>query len=158
PLVQDLFEKTSYIHPSTLLARRAVLLKVGGFDEAIPAVEDLDMWLRLAAAGAAFAFVDQVLACTEARPGSLGRSRIKMLRGFAHIYSSLDRYGGGAPELHRFAAQKCGETHRGLGWWYREEGLRWLSASHYLRSLGYSFRVDALLGLLKTILGLPWWA
>ena len=37
------------ISPSSVMIRRSVLLKVGGFDETLPACEDYDLWLRLCA-------------------------------------------------------------------------------------------------------------
>lgn len=156
PVVRDLFENTSFIHPSTFLARRELLLRIGLFDQSTSPAEDLDMWLRLAAAGAQFAFVERLLVNVEARPESLGRSRIKMLLGTAQIYSQPGRYGvQGSRALRRFARLKCCETHRDLGWWYRQEGQRWKSASHYLQSLGYGFGLRTLLGLLKTLVTFP---
>jgi Glycosyl transferase family 2 len=37
-----------FIHPSTVLVRRQLLERVGGFDERRPVSEDYDLWLRLA--------------------------------------------------------------------------------------------------------------
>jgi hypothetical protein len=38
-----------FIYPSTVMARRELLLEVGCFDESLNIVEDYDLWLRLAA-------------------------------------------------------------------------------------------------------------
>lgn len=41
--------------------RRSLLAAVGGFDDELPSMEDHDLWIRLAAAGAQFGFIDQTL-------------------------------------------------------------------------------------------------
>ena len=55
------------------LVRRAALLAVGGFPTEDPALEDWELWLRLAAAGYGFVHVPELLAFYTWRPGSKGK-------------------------------------------------------------------------------------
>lgn len=41
---------TSFLHPGAMI-RRSALLKVGGYDEALPTAHDLDLWLKLSEVG-----------------------------------------------------------------------------------------------------------
>jgi glycosyltransferase involved in cell wall biosynthesis len=60
----------SYIAKPTVVARRAKLLEVGGFDETLKISGDQDMWIRLALAGEV-GFVPRVLVRIHDTPDSL---------------------------------------------------------------------------------------
>jgi glycosyltransferase involved in cell wall biosynthesis len=67
---------------STVVARKAAIVKAGGFDESILRCDDYDMWLRTIFHGAKVGYTRQVQAqLAEGRPGSLGVSRAKMAEG-----------------------------------------------------------------------------
>ena len=51
--------------------RRRLLDRIGGFDESMRFVADLDYWLRAAAAGARIAHLDEVIAVERIHPGRL---------------------------------------------------------------------------------------
>jgi glycosyltransferase involved in cell wall biosynthesis len=68
--------RRSLISTQTLVARRDALLKIGGFDESLPALEDWDCVLRLARLGT-FAFVDEPLVKQYFSPNSITRNRAK---------------------------------------------------------------------------------
>lgn len=72
--------RTSLISTQTLIARRDLLTRIGGFDEALPALVDWDCVLRLARLGP-FAFVDEPLVRQYFSENSITRSREK--RAFA---------------------------------------------------------------------------
>ena len=55
------------------LVRRSALLAVGGFPIEDPALEDWELWLRLASAGFGFVHVPELLAFYCWRPGSKGK-------------------------------------------------------------------------------------
>jgi glycosyltransferase involved in cell wall biosynthesis len=59
-----------YVVKSTVVARRARLLEVGGFDESLTVSGDQDMWIKLAANGET-GFVTEVLVRYHHLPGSL---------------------------------------------------------------------------------------
>ena len=62
---------------SGVLARTDVVRALGGFDEALRAAEDWDLWLRLAAVGNA-AVVDLPLVAYRVWPGSMSRDLARM--------------------------------------------------------------------------------
>jgi glycosyltransferase involved in cell wall biosynthesis len=81
----------SFIHPSTVVVRRAFFDKVGGFDESMTPAEDLELWIRMASLGR-FSFVDRVLATVEARLGSQGRKYTRMDEQLPRLYSGWVRF------------------------------------------------------------------
>lgn len=69
---RDLFVESPFAHPSVVF-RRDVVLEAGGYRDAGWA-EDYDLWLRLAAAGARFARLPEVLLFWRDRPQRLTRT------------------------------------------------------------------------------------
>lgn len=68
------------IHLSTVVVRRAVVADVGGFDETpdIQHVEDWDLWMRLALAGAKFAYISVPGTFYRRHPASASADLSKM--------------------------------------------------------------------------------
>jgi glycosyltransferase involved in cell wall biosynthesis len=58
---------------SAVLARRDALDRAGGFDESLRSLEDIDMWMRLAAVGG-YACIAEPLAVVLKRPDSMSRN------------------------------------------------------------------------------------
>ncbi len=59
--LEDLLAKNLLGSPSMVVARREALVSVGGFDPALPALEDYELWLKLRLADYQFGFLDSVL-------------------------------------------------------------------------------------------------
>jgi glycosyltransferase involved in cell wall biosynthesis len=58
---------------SAVIARRELFQQAGGFDESLRSLEDIDMWMRLAAE-ADYACLEEPLAVILKRPGSMSRN------------------------------------------------------------------------------------
>jgi glycosyltransferase involved in cell wall biosynthesis len=58
---------------SSVIARRALFDRIGGFDETLSSLEDIDMWMRLAAV-TEYACIGEPLVVILKRPGSMSRN------------------------------------------------------------------------------------
>lgn len=58
---------------STVMVKKRALLQAGGFDETLESLEDIDMWMRLAAHGH-YVCIDEPLAVILKRPGSMSKN------------------------------------------------------------------------------------
>jgi glycosyltransferase involved in cell wall biosynthesis len=77
---------------STVVARKAAIVKAGGFDESLVRCDDYDMWLRTAFYGGKVGYNRQVQAClADGRPGSLGVSRARMAEACWLILEKADQ-------------------------------------------------------------------
>jgi glycosyltransferase involved in cell wall biosynthesis len=77
---------------STVVARKAAIVKAGGFDEGLARCDDYDMWLRTAFYGAKIGYNRQVQArLADGRPGSLGVSPAKMAEAYWSILEKADK-------------------------------------------------------------------
>lgn len=77
----DLFEPLlmdNFIVMSSVLMRRSLFDKVGGFTESQTLVEDWDLWLKAAVAGAGFAAVREPVTLYRWRAGSLSKNHERM--------------------------------------------------------------------------------
>lgn len=83
PLIGDCF-----VHTSTVLARRALLKAVGGFDESFATAEDYDLWLRLAQAAPA-GFVPEPLVWVRRHAGEISHHR--ELQTYHNTIAALER-------------------------------------------------------------------
>ena len=87
PMPDLLFIRSAAISGSTsgVLARRALLLQAGGFDESLRGFEDPDLWIRLSAR-AGYACIPEALTVVVRTPGSvsthLARMRAATLASF----------------------------------------------------------------------------
>lgn len=74
----------SFISTQMLVVRRTALLETGGFDEALPALEDWDCAIGLSMRGM-FSFVDEPLVVQYFSENSITRSRAKRAQALASI-------------------------------------------------------------------------
>lgn len=74
------------IGTSTVVARRAALDAVGGFDEALPSASDWDLWLKLCRVGPAVV-LGEVGAVYAMRPGSVSAARGRRIAAMRTILS-----------------------------------------------------------------------
>ena len=85
-----------FLVPSTLVVRRSTFLEIGGFDEAIPAAEDLEFIARLAALGPIGYVEDEVALYRLRRDSMMGDSYFKILRMSRFVAARIEarQYGG----------------------------------------------------------------
>lgn len=80
------------------IMRRALFDAVGGFDEDLPAAEDLDLWIKIVERGVAVGRVDRPLVFYRRRPGSLSSSTLRLRHAAATMYDKTARRLHGRPE------------------------------------------------------------
>ncbi len=78
--LEEIFRVNAFVagSGSAVMAKKTALLKAGGFDETLRSLEDIDMWMRLAAIGA-YACIDTPLTAIEKHPDSMSGD-LKVMR------------------------------------------------------------------------------
>jgi Glycosyl transferase family 2 len=89
--------------------RTAALRSVNGYDPALRAAEDLDLWLRLLGGGHVGGWVPRVLVDYRRRTGSLSDDRPKLMTASARAYAKAATALAGTPEAD-VAARKRDEA------------------------------------------------
>ena len=79
--VESLISAECNVITSSVLARRNVVLSVGGFDQRFRNSQDFDLWLRLAKHGARFTYQKRVLVYRRIYEGSLASNPVNSLEG-----------------------------------------------------------------------------
>jgi glycosyltransferase involved in cell wall biosynthesis len=117
---------------STVVARKAAIVKAGGFDEGLARCDDYDMWLRTAFYGGKVGYNRQVQAqLADGRPGSLGVSRAKMAEGYRLILERADQQLPLTPAQRKLVQDRTAEIRaRHL----LEEGKNHLSAGDFSKA------------------------
>jgi glycosyltransferase involved in cell wall biosynthesis len=73
-----------------VVIRKAMVLKVGPFDESLPRWDDYDMWLRVACAGGKISYHRAVLGKARmGRPGSLGATELAAMETLSALERKL---------------------------------------------------------------------
>jgi glycosyltransferase involved in cell wall biosynthesis len=97
---------------STVVVRKAAILKAGGFDESMMRCDDYDMWLRTAFFGAKIAYGRTVQArLDQGRPNSLGLSRGKMTEAYWKILEKALQQLPLDPEQRKLVTDRAAEIH-----------------------------------------------
>lgn len=137
----------------TIVCRREVFERVGGFDETLETSEDLDMWLR-AARHYRFEFTDRVLARVRLHGGSItggiSDSRDEQMERRGLVFDKLFASPGLPPEILAMKGQVYSNLHT-------SNGLLWIGHRKYRRAL-HAFRraVAASSSPVYTVLRIGW--
>jgi glycosyltransferase involved in cell wall biosynthesis len=116
---------------TSALIRRACFDEVGLFDETLRAVEDRDMWLRIAAR---FPIAQAMLPCWWYRmhPEQMHRDPSAMYANYARV---LDNFFAAHPEARSYRDLAWSFFHFDAAWAYEAAGYRATALRHILRSL-----------------------
>ena len=116
-VLAELLRRNTIYTPS-MVVRRALLERVGGFDPdpRLRGPEDLDLWLRLAEQGAWFGYLAEPQLVYRVRAGSVSRMRLTDLQGTAvAIERALTRRPGTYRLLRGVARRRLSDLYRNLG-------------------------------------------
>jgi glycosyltransferase involved in cell wall biosynthesis len=142
---------TSFMHPSTMVVRRSVLIECGGFDATMSPAEDLELWIRLARDYKA-GFVGRVVATVDQRPGSQGRQFLRMSEQVIRLYSGLRERSEGSWHVRSHIERYLEARHVAAGWHYRQAGKQREARRHYWAALRKRPRLRTAVGLVRTYL------
>jgi glycosyltransferase involved in cell wall biosynthesis len=118
---------------SAVMARRTAFAQVGGFDESLRSLEDIDMWMRLAAIGE-YDCIDEPLATivkhADSMSGNLDMMRssaISVMRKNRHLLTPALRKG-------YWRAAYAGMLADYAKWEYRQ-GRSWQAVAHLMQAM-----------------------
>jgi glycosyltransferase involved in cell wall biosynthesis len=98
PTLERLIAMECAVPTTCVVAKRATLLAAGLFDERFRRCEDYDLWLRMSAGGAKFAYQRAVLAGHRVHSSSAAADRVAMFESQMAVYAALrERLGPGHP-------------------------------------------------------------
>lgn len=86
------FLSGNFIVCHAALIRKKALLNVGMFDESLRACEDFDLWIRFAALGHKFVYLDHVLAYYRQHDSSMSRSRVRQVESTLQVHKRIRRF------------------------------------------------------------------
>jgi glycosyltransferase involved in cell wall biosynthesis len=117
---------------ATVVARKAAIVKAGGFDESLARCDDFDMWLRTAFHNAKIGYIRDVTAYMAiGRPGGLGTSRAKVAEAYWRILENADRKLPLSETQRKLVRERTAEMHAK---YLLEEGKLDLSAGKFARA------------------------
>jgi glycosyltransferase involved in cell wall biosynthesis len=119
PTLEAVLTRRSSIFIAALVRREAIEA-VGGFDEALVAAEDLDLWIRILSAGWRARQLGIPLARYRRRPESASAATLRITRTTLEAYEKAARALAGRPEG-RIASEIAAKTAAEIGWLEAEE-------------------------------------
>jgi glycosyltransferase involved in cell wall biosynthesis len=118
---------------STVLARAETVRRVGGFDERFRGPEDIDLWMRMAAAGPVVK-IELPLARYRERPGSLCMDQDRFLPQIVAVYDKAFGPGGALAGRRRLHRRAIAGRYVSAAWSYLVCGRRGRALALLLRS------------------------
>lgn len=89
--LERLITRECTVHLCVSLCRREAVLAAGLFDPQFRRAEDIDLWLRIIAAGGRIAYQKRVLGCYRKSPDSLSADSAAMLEAFLKVLEKTAR-------------------------------------------------------------------
>lgn len=111
-----------FIYPSTVMARRELVLAAGCFDESLSIVEDYDLWLRLAAR-APLAFVPGFPTILRRHGSNITQHRKEAVaRNMVHVLDAVPGYASLSRGQRLLLRRRRARARTHLAQLYREQG------------------------------------
>ena len=124
------------MHVPTVVCRKSILIKSGGFDESLPVCEDYDLWLRISLSEP-FGLVEEPLAERRLHPSRLSKACMsRNLNVKARVLQRFAEHANGQLDLdvaNRRLARACYVASRAAFW----DGRFRLSREMYCASRNY---------------------
>ena len=135
---RSLFSGSYTIQPASVMLRRELWARVGGFDPAFRYVEDRDMWLRCARAGARFTYTGEETCLYRKHPAGLSNHAAEMAEAAAAVFDKhLDWDLIPRPLRHRLTARTWAAAGR-----LRQRRNPALASRHYRHACALDWRLD----------------
>lgn len=135
---QSLFTGEYVIQPASVLLRRDLWQDVGGFDPAFRYVEDRDMWLRCARAGARFAYSGEETCLYRRHPAGLSTHAAAMAEAAAAVF---DKHLDWAAIPAALRQRRAAETWAAAGRLCQRTDP-WRSSRHFRHACAVSWRLE----------------
>jgi glycosyltransferase involved in cell wall biosynthesis len=130
---------------SSVMVRRALFEQGGGFDESLRSLEDVDMWMRLAAA-AGYACIDEPLAVILKRSGSMSKN-LEVMKDASVRVMIKNRHLLPSGMQGAYWRNCLAAIHGDFAKWRHREGQRWAAMREVARMLTLSPVGQGRLGL-----------
>lgn len=142
--------RANFVGTSSAVCRRTLFDSVGPFDEEMKNADDIDMWLRIAGRGHAFAFLDRPLHSYRITPDGIsarGPDRIPaVIKGLENQLPLCRR-----EEDREFIAGQVRRLHLSRAWGLRERGDYREAIGSYKAGLAMGWDTRGMVGLVKTL-------
>jgi len=145
--------KGNFLPHSTIVLRRTALEAIGGYAMNLNGVEDIDLWMRLAAGGYRFGFVDAVLVKRRIHEGQASR-KLGMMR--SHRVHMLERFLNDdilSDDEREILKKRAARERKVLGDYDARRGDWARARRHYTQAMGHGMRPAQALSWLATFLG-----
>ncbi len=123
----------NFIALTSVMMRRDLFQRMGGFYTALNGTEDWDLWLRVAETNE-IAFVDEPLVRYRLHPGGLSRNFVRMSRERTQVITRALALERGRALSWRLRRQIWAETWRTNGWDAGRAGARLTALADYARA------------------------
>jgi len=126
---ESLVLETCQIPISTVVVRKAAIVKAGCFDETLPRCDDYDMWVRTAFHGAKVAYIRRLTVHMYiGRPGSMSQEKAKMVEAYWFALERFKKVLPLSPEQYQVVDRRAREIHTR---YLLEEAKRQLGERHF---------------------------
>lgn len=134
----SLFQGRYMIQPSSVMLRKDLCSRVGGFDPAFRYVEDREMWMRCARGGAVFAFTGSNTCLYRKHQSALSTHSAEMAEASAQVFERHLDWDAIPRSIRRTRASEAWAAAGKLR--QRRDPLR--AADHFTRACGVHWRAD----------------